>query len=173
MNEKTQMGRARNAILSFLERRLSVPKIYLDAQWAGTQVEVLAVDRDGVGDVHVVLLFARLSSRPPVTDVEYEHGQISSLLGRLEQIPAQYKYIAGVDITELGSLYPFEVGAELQERSFAPDGLGRVGFFSIEVSRNDEPKVTLMTRPERFRADVGTLIDEYIHEHAADWEIRA
>ena len=57
MNEERQLGRAKNAVLSFLERGLSVPKIYIDTTWAGRHVDVLAIGRDGVGDVHAVLLF--------------------------------------------------------------------------------------------------------------------
>ena len=43
INEERQLGRAKNAALSFLEQRLSVPKIYIDAEWAGAHVDVLAV----------------------------------------------------------------------------------------------------------------------------------
>ena len=59
INEERQLGRAKNAVLSFLEQRLSIPKIYIDATWDGHHVDVLAINRDGVGDVHAVLLFAR------------------------------------------------------------------------------------------------------------------
>ncbi len=173
MHERTQMGRAKNAILSLLERRLSVPKIYLDAQWAGTTVEVLAIDRDGVGDVHAVLMFARPTLHAPVPDLAQETQQISSLLGRCAELPAQYKYIAAVDVTELGSMFPFELPEEMRDHSFSPDGLGRVGFISAEVPRDHEPKVTVIVRPERFRALVATLAYDYVHQHSADWEIRA
>jgi len=58
-NEQQQIGRAKNAIMFFLERNLIVPKIYVDADWGGHHVDILAIDRDGVGDVHAVLLFTR------------------------------------------------------------------------------------------------------------------
>jgi len=47
---------ARDAVASCLIRRLTVPRIYFEAAWplAQTQVDVLAIDRDGVGDAHVV-----------------------------------------------------------------------------------------------------------------------
>jgi len=55
-NEQRQLGRAKNTILAFFERRLSVPKIYIDADWNNHPIDVLAIDRDGVGDVHAVLI---------------------------------------------------------------------------------------------------------------------
>jgi hypothetical protein len=55
INEEQQLGRTKNAILAFLERRISIPKIYIDAIWDGHQVDVLAIDRDGVGDVHAAM----------------------------------------------------------------------------------------------------------------------
>ncbi len=173
IDEHTQLGRAKNALLSLLERRLSVPKIYFDANWAGTNVEVLAIDRDGVGDVHAILLFARPALQAPTPDLAQEAQQISHLLGHCAELPAQYKYIAAVDVTELGSMFPFQLPEGMRDHSFSPDGLGRVGFIAVEVPREYEPKATVIVRPERFRALVASLADEYIHQHSADWEIRA
>src|SRR5277367_627943 len=54
---RQELGRAKNALQDFLIRKLVVPKVYLDAEWSGTQVDVLAIDRAGVGDVHAVRMF--------------------------------------------------------------------------------------------------------------------
>lgn len=173
INEQTQMGRAKNAILSLLERRLSVPKIYFDAEWADAHIAVLAIDRDGVGDVHVVLMFARSAFADPLPDPDRTAKEIDALLDRLMSIPAQYKYIAAVDITEFGVLYPLEISEHIEDRSFSSDGLGRVGFLAVVAPRDQEPKASVVVKPERFRAVVGSLADEYIQHHTADWEIRA
>ena len=50
-----QLGRAKNAVLGFLEKNLYVPKIFLDATWDGHKVDLLGIDRDGAGDVYAVL----------------------------------------------------------------------------------------------------------------------
>ena len=63
MTEQLQLGRAKNAILAYLEKTLYVPKIYIDASWDGHTVGLLAIDRDGAGDVHVVTLFGVDHSR--------------------------------------------------------------------------------------------------------------
>src|ERR1022692_1852319 len=49
-------GRAKNALQDYLVRKLLYPKVYLDADWDGGKLDVLAVDRAGVGDVHGVRL---------------------------------------------------------------------------------------------------------------------
>src|SRR5438067_6229073 len=49
--------RAEDPVARCLIRRLMVPRIYFEADWpaiAGGRVDVLAIDRDGVGDVHLV-----------------------------------------------------------------------------------------------------------------------
>src|ERR1035441_8325075 len=96
-NEQRQLGRAKNAILAFLERRISVPKIYIDADWDGQHIDVLAIDRDGVGDVHAVLVFARPYSNDGHLDIQQQDARVGALIDRLSSIPANYKYIAAVD----------------------------------------------------------------------------
>ena len=48
--------RGREAVADCLIRDLMVPNIYFDANWpnAQLQADVLAIDRAGTGDVHVV-----------------------------------------------------------------------------------------------------------------------
>jgi len=173
INEERQFGRAKNAVLTFLEHRLSIPKIYIDAEWDGHHIDVLAINRDGVGDVHAVLLFAR----PYSTDgelAEVRQGElIESLIDRFAAIPAQYKYIAPADLDPHRYRAPFGVADILLEKSFSPDGLGRIGFLTIEAQIEGEPKVSMEIKPERFRARIAKLADEYIQKHEADWEMRA
>jgi hypothetical protein len=173
INEEQQLGRAKNAILSFFEGRLSIPKIYLDAEWDGRRVDVLAINRDGVGDVHAVLLFLRNYFDDGQLDIVSQANAISSFLDQFSSIPAQYKYVAAVDADLHKRGAEFRVSSPLMERSFSPDGIGRVGFLTVEVPFGEEPKVRTEFSPERFRAKIAKLADEYVEQHTADWEIRA
>lgn len=173
INEEQQLGRAKNAVLSFFEQRLSVPKIYIDADWGGQHVDVLAINRDGVGDVHAVLLFAHRYLQGNGLDDSYEWEMEKRLLANFSTIPANYKYIGVVDIESDRKNSRFDLVDRISEQSFAPDGLGRVGFLKIDVPANGEPQTRIEIKPERFRATIGKLADDYIHQHEADWEIRA
>ena len=96
-NEERQLGRAKNAVLTFLENRLIVPKIYLDADWDGHQVDVLAIERDGVGDVHAVLLLPRKNLSDGSLDLAHEWSTEKKLLDRFSNIPAQFRYLGIVN----------------------------------------------------------------------------
>jgi hypothetical protein len=173
-NDQRQMGRAKNAVLSFFERSLSIPKIYIDADWTGHHVDVLAIDRDGVGDVHAVLLF----QREPSTDAQYVHTldmrHAGELIDTFSAIPAQYKYIGAVNILQ-GDLpgLDLHISKPILDMSLHHDGIGRTGFLKVTVPLDGDPKVNLEVKPERFRASVLRLADEYVGQHEADWEIRA
>jgi hypothetical protein len=173
INEERQLGRAKNAVLAFLEQRLSIPKIYIDADWAGRHIDVLAINRDGVGDVHAVLLFAV----KPTDQTELVVGDlinaIDPLIDRFQNIPAQYKYICAVDVGFHGGDALRGVPPPIIDRSFSPDGIGKIGFMAVQFLTDGEPEARIIFKPERFRAKVAKLADEYIQQHEADWEIRA
>ncbi len=173
INEELRVGRAKNAILTFLEKTLYVPKIYINADWNGQHVDVLAIDRDGAGDVHGVLLFPRFDKVEPIELARHLEHAISPLAKRLEEIPAQYKYIAAVDMSPMGAIALPGLPPETIEQSYSPDGLGRLGFLSVDFVHGTEPRVVSVLKPERFRAKIAKLADAYVQEHAADWEIRA
>jgi hypothetical protein len=172
-NEQRQLGRAKNALLAFFERRISVPKIYIDADWDGQHIDVLAIDRDGVGDVHTVLLVPRKYLLNDALDKASEWITEKELLEKLTNIPAQFKYIGVVDTNSSQHNAQFEISPAVGEKSFAQDGIGRVGFLKIDVPADGEPQVRVEIKPERFRAKIAKLADEYIQQHEADWEIRA
>ncbi len=171
INEEQQLGRAKNAALSFMERRIAVPKIYLDTVWDGQPIDLLAIDRDGVGDVHVVLLFARRYLPDGRLALDLQEKAIADLTARLSTIPANYKYICGVDVEHLPVLALFRPNTP--KNLMSPDGIGRIGLVHINATVEDEPEVQLILKPERFRAKIAKLADEYVQQHEADWEIRA
>ena len=84
VSEHLQLGRAKNAILGYFERRLSLPRVYLDVSWKGQHVDVLAINRDGVGDVHVVEL---KRAQPHSAILEDQWAQ---WLDKVKSLPAQY-----------------------------------------------------------------------------------
>lgn len=172
-NEERQLGRAKNATMAFLERRLSIPKIYIDAIWDGHHVDILAIDRDGVGDVHLILLFAHRYSSLRDLDDTHEWKREEELLDLFSSIHANYKYIGVVDTESDRNTSRFNLIPRIGEKSFSKDGLGRVGFLKIDVPLEGESRVQMEIKPERFRAKIAKLADEYIQQHEADWEIRA
>jgi hypothetical protein len=173
-NEQRQLGRAKNAILAFLERRISVPKIYIDAVWDGHSIDVLAIDRDGVGDVHAVLLFDRRYHADGTLDHIPEDDECLRLIKEFEQIEAQYKYIGAVGKGNgLGLNAKWKLLDRLLEASYAPDGIGRIGFLQIVIHGEEEPQVIVEIKPERFRAKISKLADDYIQQHEPDWQVRA
>src|ERR1700687_1182099 len=56
LSPEQQEARAKNAVADFLFRQLIVPKVFFDAPWPNrsSRVDVLAVDRSGTGEIHVV-----------------------------------------------------------------------------------------------------------------------
>jgi hypothetical protein len=172
-NEQRQLGRAKNAILAFFERRISVPKIYIDADWNGQRIDVLAIDRDGVGDVHAVLLFAREYSSEGELNPVIVGRSIKSKIEQFSAVAANYKYIAVADFDPYLTRLPLVLADSLREESFSQDGIGRIGFITVKAQVDEEPKVNLEIKPERFRARIAKIADEYIQQHEADWEIRA
>jgi hypothetical protein len=180
-NEQRQLGRAKNAILAFFERRISVPKIYIDANWDSHPIDVLAIDRDGVGDVHAVLLLPTNLNRNSQSgvviladeDVRELIGEVNQLIARFQEIPAQYKYIAAVDVSGRGGAPLLGVPHPSLDRSYAPDGIGRIGFLSIEFRSDGDAEAKVTFKPERFRAKIAKLADDYIQQHEPDWQVRA
>ena len=183
-NEQRQIGRAKNAVLAFFERSIFVPKIYIDALWDGHTVDVLAIDRDGVGDVHAVLILPINPNRDAqgnrIRNDEYVRGLVRELSDKFKQrfaqfqeIPAQYKYIATVDVSGCGGDPLMGVPRPNFDDAYAPDGIGRIGFLSIEFLPDLVAEVKVVFKPERFRAKVAKLADDYIQKHEPDWQVRA
>jgi hypothetical protein len=174
-DEVQQLGRSKNALLFFLERRMSVPKIYLDANWNSVPVDLLAIDRDGIGDVHVVLLYVRKFYDDGMLDIVSEQKDMEDLLRKLSALPAQFKYLGIIDVIHPAPFFRrFPLHMKLfEEFGLAPDGLGRMGLLRIDAPIEEDIKVEIVVKPERFRARIAQLADEYIQQHEADWEIRA
>lgn len=180
---KQDLGRAKNAVQEFLRSKLLVPKIYLDADWNGVPMDVLAIDRAGVGDVHAVKLVAvttdRQEDRPfVVTKATILANDESALLKALPQVaswfrdqPMQFRYVALASFSP--GLDRFEPTPGLVRRMLADDGVGRIGILLVDLS-SEEPRVQAVLKPERFRSskEIIDLADRFVAENTANWEIR-
>ena len=102
-----------------LVQHLMVPKIYFERTWAKTnRPDVIAVDRAGTGDIHVV-------------EVKQMLKEALEFAGKVMLIPAHYKWVAyqgeGLrepdvkSVRELMSQRPLLPGA----------GMGRVGVIEV------------------------------------------
>lgn len=145
-------GRALNAVLGLMQRRLIVPKIFLNAPWPNRQhrVDLLAVDRAGSGEIHVVEV------KTKIADAAVEH---------LIELPAHYKYLALLS----------ESNYRLKPQSlYALDGLGRIGLVSFHENALGELGAILDIPPERFdlSPEYFKHIDRLTSKLQPNWEVR-
>jgi hypothetical protein len=165
-------GRAMNAVQAFLIRQLLVPKVYFDANWDGWNLDVLAVDRAGVGDVHGVKLVSWEAGHGD--DHGYSHfleGAAETALQDFSDFPGHFRYLAIV-CTEPGKPHWIPSG-KIKDLALAPDGVGRTGILFVNVAKEDSD-VEVLVKPERFRSsrEIVDLTDRYVAEHTANWEVR-
>jgi hypothetical protein len=172
INEEVQLGRAKNAVLNHFERTLSIPKIYIDADWNGSHVDVLAINRDGAGDVHAALIFPLVHLGNGDLDLIDSWKLFDGLVEKLNILTAHFKWIVAVGGRRSGSL-SFDVYNKRRDKMYAPDGLGRIGLLQVVFEEHEEPTAQIVVKAERFRAKVADLADTYMQAHSADWEIRA
>jgi len=191
-NDQIVIGRAKNALLSFFEQRLSVPKIYLDADWQGERVDVLAIDRAGVGDVSVAFVVGGIPSLLRLSEgagwIEQQSvdtarsidpsGIIAS--GRIPEfhsLPAHFKYL--VAISEDANAWETEMRRNLVEalsrspQLFAQDGVGRIGYILIDF-KGERPSISVPIPAERFRVEPKWIekFDNFQKKTPADRETR-
>lgn len=160
-------GRAKNLVQEFLVRKLLFPKVYLDVEFNGKHVDVLAIDRFGVGDVHAVSI-VYLGDNP--------EGAIEIAIANSRGVPParvipHFIYAAVVnDGAEGGRFSPSE---RILQHSFAEDGVGRVGILYVDLSGPD-PSIRVILKPERFRSskEIVELADRFVAENTPNWEAR-
>jgi len=164
------LGRAKNAVQDYLIHKLLYPKIYLDAEFNGKKVDVLAIDREGTGDVHAVYVVYQ------GTDVE---NALETMVANIVTPPTPAKilphfmYSAVVNNGPGASKYvPSE---QIIQKSFAEDGVGRMGILYVDLCE-DDPKfqVRVLLKAERFRSskEIVELADRFVETNTANWELR-
>jgi hypothetical protein len=156
LSHQQQDSRAKTAVAELLFHELIVPKVFVDARWPGARdvVDVMAVDRSGSGEVHVVEV--KVGTQPLAT--------IERAVTALLRIPAHFKYLA---IFDNKSYLPDE------RWLYAPDGMGRVGVIQVKESSAGNLSAEFRVRPERFRFDADfKQVDKFTASHPAYIEIR-
>src|SRR5271157_3641622 len=143
-------GRAKNAVQDYLVHKLLYPKVYLDADLDGWKLDVLAVDRAGMGDVHGVRL---VHWEPGHTD---NHGYSARLekataaaVTEFVGFPGHFRYLAVVCTEPDKQQWIPSKG--IKDQSLAADGVGRVGILYVDITE-DEPSVKVLLKAERFRS---------------------
>lgn len=170
---RQDLGRAKNAVQEYLRRKLLVPKIYLDANWDEANVDVLAIDRAGVGDVHLV----RLAPVLPTIEQDWRYivtraaGLAGDEIEKLHSLHAQYRYVALVGFSP--GIGQFQITEPLARKALAEDGVGRIGILSVDLSQ-DEPPVQSVLKGERFRSseEIVAFADQFVASHTPNWEVR-
>jgi len=176
VQELQQRGRAMNVLQEFLVHKLLFPKVYLDAEFDGKKVDVLAIDRSGSGDVHEV----RIYPLPPNTTIGAVCILFSSasklgipLIEEMMSLRSHYRYIALV--SEDPNARKFNSAELASQWALAEDGVGRIGILYVDLTE-DDPKfqVRVILRAERFRSskEIVELADRFVAEHTANWEFR-
>ena len=147
--------RAAMAVAELLFRQLIVPKVYLDAAWPrrSREVDVLAIDRAGTGDIHVA-------------EVKFGIRDASLAIDQLMRVPAHFKYLG---IIGSGN---YRVSEALL---YSPDGVGRVGVVQISEGNDRNLHAIEMVSPERFRLDPAYVLDadRFVKSHRPDLEVRS
>jgi hypothetical protein len=159
---RQRKGRAVNAVAELLEKRLAVPKIYLEPSSQYIAADVFAVDRAGAGDLHAVKIkldsdFKDDRQRKSPADAKelnrlneawyrHLHRKIAEIHVELTALPAHYKYLAIP-----ASSFDLVMG-ELGPVLYSPDGIGRIGIIRIFDRGDTSPVAELSSiTPERFR----------------------
>ena len=165
-------GRAKNAVQDYLVHKLLYPKVYLDADWDGWKLDVLAVDRVGKGDVHGARL---VLWEPGHTD---DHGYsaylekaVSEAVRDFVGFPGHFRYLAVIcTVPEKQQWIPSK---GIKDQSLAADGVGRAGVLYLDITE-EEPSVKVLLKAERFRSskEIVELSDRFVAEHTANWEFR-
>src|SRR5271170_1110932 len=163
LGPRQRHGRAINAVAEFLRYgfpKLRVPNIYLEPRiHLLSGVDILAVDRAGSGDLHVVEIKELANVKSSV--------QFDRYLESLKKWPAHFKYIAIPRSSDPEQFIS-------QTKLFAKNGIGRIGVILLEENGTDLPKVTLFSPAERFSVDGDSMqkIEKPLSKRKPDIEVR-
>jgi hypothetical protein len=153
-SEQRFEDRAKDPVSRLFVRRLMVPKIYFDARWPESRsaVDLLAIDRAGTSDVHVVVIKS-------TTD------EALASIARLHEIPAQYRWLAFTG--------PKKDKARLAHAPlFSSSGPGRIGVIRVLRKTGDVLEAEVLITAERFAGSLVEQVDRFVARHPADIEFR-
>jgi hypothetical protein len=165
------LGRAKNALQDYLIQKLLFPNVYLDAEFNGKKVNVLAIDREGTGDVHAVYI--------PYQGTDIENA-LETVIANIQSPPPSARVLPHFIYSAIVNNGPGASKYDLSERiiqksfSLGDDGVGRVGILYVDLSESD-PSVQVILRAERFRnsKELVEMADQFVATHTtANWELR-
>lgn len=165
-------GRAKNAVQDYLVHKFLYPKAYLDADWDGQKLDVLAVDRVGMGDVHGVrLVFWEPGHADDHGYSSYLEKAVSEAVRDFAGFPGHFRYLT-VFCAQPGK-QQWIPSPGIKDQCLAADGVGRVGISYLNTAE-EEPSVKVLLKAERFRSskEIVELADRFVAEHTANWEFR-
>jgi len=167
------LGRAKNAVQAFFVRNLLIPKVYFDANWNGWPLDVLAIDRSGLGDVHGVRLVVWEPDRLDNNGYSaYLERAVANAITNFADFPGHFRYLTVVCLEANKPRWIPSRG--IKNQALAADGVGRVGLLFVNVSDGDAKVDEVLLKAERFRSSkqIIDLTDQFVAEHVPNWEVR-
>ncbi len=155
MRDQLELRAPREAVAPCLIRRLVVPRIYVDAQWpddSGATYDLVAIDRDGGGDAHLVQI-RRVASEAL--------AQVPMLLGA----DAPYRWVAFLKGTEDGAA---ALSLLNQDALYTRGKAGRVGVIEIVEMASNQLGANVLVTAERFPGSFYDLSTAFSGSHHAD-----
>lgn len=149
--------RALEPVARCLVRRLIVPRVYYDANWPGIEggsVDLLVIDRDGVGDAHLV-------------EIRRNASDALTAVPRLLDARAPYRWIAFQRGTE------DQASAEAlasQTPLYREGHAGRVGVIEFFEMAGSDLAVNVRVTAERFATPAYDLATTYSGTHVAQMQ---
>jgi hypothetical protein len=152
-----ELDQAKEAVSRCLVRELIVPHVYWDAPWPDvtSRADIVAVDRAGGGDLHVVR-------------IEAAAADALAYLPELMAVPAQYRWVAFFTET-LDPLAQLELIG--QAPLYPPNGPGRVGVIEV-VRMADDLGANIRLKAQRFPTQIHKAIEKFTSQHEPTISIR-
>lgn len=147
--------RAKEPVARCLIRRLVVPRIYFDAPWPkddSSRFDILAIDRDGNGDAHVVQI------RKAAADALAEAPALLA-------VGAPFRWIAFLHGTEDEKT---ALALVAKDALYAKGSAGRVGVIEIVTMTGGDLGANVVVTAERFLGSFYDLSTAFAGSHKAD-----
>ncbi len=146
--------RAHEPVARCLMRQMIVPRVYFEADWPGManeSADVLAIDRDGMGDAHIV-------------EIRKNAADALAKVPNLLSARAPFRWIAFVRGTE-------DAAATLASTSYdclyARGTAGRVGVLEVVELAGNDLDATVRIKDERFPTPTYELAASFAASHEA------
>jgi hypothetical protein len=146
--------RAQDPVAQCLIRQLIVPRIYYEADWPGLangRADVLAIDRDGVGDAHLV-------------EIRRSAGEALAQIQKLLKARSPFRWIAFLRGTEDEAT---KLALTAQDILYPPDTAGRVGVIEIVEMAGGDLGANVRIKAERFPTPAYDLAAAFVASHQA------